>query len=289
MMRGTYLTRSYWKDAILSKRAGTDFLAALGALSLLFGLLDFFRLVPKETIPKTMFFVLLAIAALYVLVTRRPKSKVIYKVPKKDLSIEVRIGDLLDSPEDIVVSTNTTFDTDISSGLISPRSIQGQVLMRYFDGKTDELDKQIRKSLAGVEHADAVSSGNKKRYPIGTVAKVTAHSKNFYFLAMAEFNEHGTAQSDAGKLDQALDGLWAFVSKRGEFGPIAIPAIGSGRGRVQLPRRRIIEIIAQSFADASREKIFANKLAIVLHPEDARQHEVNLFAVKDYLTGSLVL
>jgi len=289
MMRGTYLTRSYWKDTIFTRRGGTDFLAAVGALNLLFGLLDFFRLVPKETIPKGMFFVLLAIAALYVLVTRRPKLKVSYKVPRRDLCIEVRIADLLDSKEDIVVSSNTTFDTDISSGLINPKSIQGQVLLRFFDGKSEELDKQIRKSLTGAEHADALSPGKKRRYPIGTVAKVTAHSKNFYFLAMAELNEHGTAQSDAGKLDQALDGLWAFVSKRGEFGPLAIPAIGSGRGRVQLPRRRIVEMIAQSFAYASREKIFANKLSIVLHPEDARQQEVNLFAVKDYLTGSLLL
>lgn len=288
-MRGTYLTRSYWKYALFSKRAGTDFLAAVGALNLLFGLLDFFRLVPKETIPKSMFFMLLGISAVYVLVTRRPVTKVTYKVPKKDLCLEVRMGDLLDSKEDIVVSCNSTFDTDISSGLINPKSIQGQVLLRFFDGKTEELDKQIKKSLGDLEYTAAVSPGNKKRYPIGTVAKIVTHGKNFYFLAMAELNEHGTARSNSGMLEQALDGLWAFVAARGEFGSLALPAIGTGRGRVQLPRRRVIEMIAQSFVDASRDKVFVNKLAIVVHPEDARIQEVNLFEIKDYFASSLLV
>jgi hypothetical protein len=287
MRFASYLTRSYWRYAVFSKHAGADFLATLGALNLFLGLLNFFNVVPRETLPPGAFWATLLVSGGWVLLSRRPVLKVSYKIPKKDFCYEVRIGDLLNSKEDIVVSTNTTFDTDIASGLISSKSIQGQVVTRFFDGKTEELDRQIRKSLTGVQYGEAVSPGNKKRYPIGTVAKVSAHGKNFYFLAMAELNEHGTAQSDQSQIATSLEKLWEFVGRQGEIGDLAIPAIGTGRGRLELPRRKVVELIAQSFADASREKVFANKLAIVVLPEDAKRHEVNLFEIRDYLALSL--
>jgi hypothetical protein len=287
MRFASYLTRSYWKYAVFSKQAGADFLDALGALNLFLGLLNFFNVVPRETLPPGAFWATLLVSGGWVLLSRRPVMKVTYKIPKKDFCYEVRIGDLLNSKEDIVVSTNTTFDTDMARGLISPRSIQGQVVIRFFDGKTEELDKQIRKSLTGLEYTEAISPGNKKRYPIGTVAKVSAHGKNFYFLAMAELNEHGNAKSDESKIETSLEKLWDFVSHQGEIGDLAIPVVGTGRGRLELPRRKAIELIAQSFAEASREKVFANKLAIVVVPEDAKRYEVNLFEIRDYLALSL--
>jgi Domain of unknown function (DUF6430) len=287
MRLASYFTWSYWKYAVLSRQAGADFLAAAGALYLALELLDFFKIVQRESLPPSTFFLVLGTAVVWVLLTRRPVSRIAYKIPKKDFCYEIRIADLLDSKEDIVVSTNTTFDTDISDGLISPKSVQGQVLLRYFDGKTDELDKQIRKSLATQHFTEAISPGNKKRYPIGTVAKVSAHGKNFYFLAMAELNEHGNASTDLGSIQKALAGLWNFIARRGEIGDLAIPPIGTGRGRLELPRKKIIEMIAQSFADASRERVFANKLAIVTSPDDASKHEVNLYELRDFLTLSL--
>src|SRR5438128_597966 len=110
----SYLTRSYWKYALFSKQAGADFLAALGAVNLALGLLDIFKLVPKETVPRWVFWVMLLACALWVLVSRRPVMSVKYKIPKKDFCYEIRVGDLLNSREDIVVSSNTTFDTDMA-------------------------------------------------------------------------------------------------------------------------------------------------------------------------------
>ena len=77
------------------------------------------------------------------------------------------------------------------------------------------------------------------------------------------------------------------IPPRGEMGDVAIPPIGTGRGRLELPRKKVIEMIAQSFADASRERVFANKLAIVISADDASKHEVNFFELRDFLTLSL--
>src|SRR5712671_4722493 len=119
MRLSSYLTLSYWKYEVFSKKGGADFLAALGAINLLLGLLNFFSVVPRETLPPGAFWLTLVAGAAWVLLSRRPVLKVTYKIPKKDFCYEVRIGDLLNSKEDIVVSTNTTFDTDMANGLIS--------------------------------------------------------------------------------------------------------------------------------------------------------------------------
>jgi hypothetical protein len=63
--------------------------------------------------------------------------------------------------------------------------------------------------------------------------------------------------------------------------------MGTGRGRIEMPRKKIVERIAQSFAYASRNKIFSNKLIIVVYPGDAEKFAINLFEVKDYLIQSL--
>jgi hypothetical protein len=278
---------SYWKYAFLKREAFGDFLKALGCFSLGLGLLDTFNIVPKETLPPRLFYVLLGGAFLWVVIDRRPIKRVRYKVPHRDLCIEVRLGDLLASKEDIVVSSNTTFETAISNGPISPKSIQGQVLLRFFDGNTEDLDRQIEASLAGAATVEAIGPGKRLRYPLGTVAKVKAHGKNLYFVAMSELNEHGNAQSDASGVMASLSGLWTFIASRGELGDLAIPVMGTGRGRVTVTQQKMIEAIAQSFADASRERVFARKLAIVVQPDDAKTQEINLFEIRDDLRRRL--
>ena len=88
-------------------------------------------------------------------------------------------------------------------------------------------------------------------------------------------------------LDEALEGLWSNMARKGELGDVIMPLMGTGRGRVAIPRKKIIERIAQSFADASQEQVFSNKLSIIVRPEDASKFSLNLFQVRDYLSQSL--
>jgi hypothetical protein len=282
-----YTSRSYWRYALFSTEPFKQLLADVGGAYLVLEVLDFFGIFTRDRHTVWTLVAILLLSVVHVLITRRPVSRVTYKVPKKDLCYEVRIGDLFACPGEIVVSSNTTFDTDVASGLIAPNSIQGQLAHRFFNDKTDELDRQIAQALNGLPSEKAVSPGKRKRYPIGTVAKVNAHGKNFYMLAMAELNEHGNARSNVEMVEEALDKLWHYMAERGDHGDLVLPLVGTGRGRIQLPRKKIIERIAQSFAYASRERTFANKLTIVIHLSDAAKYDVNLFEVRDYLVGSL--
>lgn len=281
-------TWSYWQYAVFSTEAASKFLATVGAIWLFIELLEFFGIFTKDRYSAFAFPIILVVSAIYVLATRRPVSRVRYKIPKRDFSYEVRIGDIFGVAGETVISTNTTFDTDISNGLIAPSSLQGQFLLKYFQGNFSELDRQIEKSLQGEEcRVDDTKKGKKNVYKIGAVARVNAHSRNFYLLAMSEMNQFGTASSNPHMIDEALEALWKYMANRGELGEVVMPVLGTGRGRVNLSRKKMIERIAQSFADASSEKVFANKLTIVVHPEDAAKHDVNLFEIRDYLAQSL--
>lgn len=281
-------TLSFWRYALFSAEAVAKILATLGALYLLMEIMDFLGIYTKDKYSHFAVIPLLLVAVAYVVVTRRPVTKISYKLPNKDYCITVRVGDLFDGNADVVVSTNTTFDTDMAHGLIATDSVQGQVATRFFGSNTAEIDKQLEAELATVPFVERVDAPGKPReYPFGTVARVKGYGRTFYFVAMARLNESGTASTTVRDVEDALGTLWAFIRDFGELRDVAIPLVGTGRGRIGFPRKKMVERIAQSFADASRQSIFSNRLSIVVRPEDAENFGVNLYEIRDYLVQSL--
>lgn len=281
-------TRAYWRYALFSGEAIGQFFAVIGILYLCVDLADAFNIYKKDKHSYYGLIILVVLALVYVLSTRRPLSRVSYKIPQKDFAVEVMIGDLFKIPGEVIVSTSSTFDTDMSSGLIAVTSLQGQLATNYFNGQTTEIDRQIEVSLSREQFTiNDKRPGKKKEYPIGTVARVSSHSKNFYLVAMSHMDENRNAASDLKMIDEALEKLWANLASKAEVGDIVMPLMGTGRGRVAYPRKKMIERIAQSFADACSQRAFSNKLIIVVRPEDASKFSLNLFQVRDYLGQSL--
>lgn len=280
-------TWTFWRHIFLSWKTYQRFFQVIGALFIGVQIVDFFNLHPGAIREPIVLGCMFATAGAAGIAARFPVRRVKYKIPGKDYFVEVHIGDILDASNGIVISTNSTFDTDLKTKLIAVDSLQGQLTTRYFQGETTDLDKQVTKALSGIPSEPASSPGKKKKYPLGTVAKVSAEGKFFYLLAMADLNEKGTARTDEGKLDRILDGLWTALREQGELGEIYVPVIGTGRGRLQMPRQKLIERIAQSFVDASREGKLAERLIIMATERDAQTYHLNLFQVRDYLTMSL--
>jgi len=68
---------------------------------------------------------------------------------------------------------------------------------------------------------------------------------------------------------------------------LAVPVIGTGRGRIKLSRKKMIALIAESFVKASSQAKFTDRLVIVVRPEDACRFAVNLYDIKDHLVQIL--
>lgn len=281
-------TRSFWKYALATPAALTRIFSTVGVLWTFIELLDFFQIYERSQYSKFAFFFVIGFAVLVGIAWVRPVNRVSYKLPGQDLRIEVRIGDILNASGEIVISSSSTFDTDIAGGIIAANSLQGQFATRFFQGETHAIDQQLNQSLQGVASTPKLNAiGKAAEYPIGTIATVKSHGNNYYFLAMSELNQQGNATSNLRFIDMSLESLWNYLRVQGNFESICLPLLGTGRGRIPVPRKKMIERIAQSFVDASKNSHFSNNLMIYVHPSDAAKFDLNLFEVKDYLVRSL--
>lgn len=281
-------TYSFWRYALLSGEALAKIFTVVGVLYAFMEMLDFFGIYTKDRYSGYSIIPMVVLAVAYVVITRRPITRVSYKVPGRDYVVEVRIGDIFGGSNDVVVSTNTTFDTSMANGLIATDSLQGQVATRFFQANTEEIDRQLDLDLANVEGSPRPDApGKKVEYPIGTVARINAHGRTFYFVAMSRLNDQGTAGTTLREVEDALASLWEFILTHGELHDLSVPLMGTGRGRTGFPRKKMSERIAQSFADGSKDQIFSNRLSIVIRPEDAENFGVNLYQIRDYLVQGL--
>lgn len=121
------------------------------------------------------------------------------------------------------------------------------------------------------------------RYELGTCIGFNQGKDRFYWLAMADMNSHNTAETSVDNVMGALERLWQFISTRGEIENIVLPLIGTGRGRLTVSRKKLIAQIGQSFVNASEDRIFSNRLVIVIRPKDVENFGINLYEVRDLL------
>lgn len=272
-------SKAYWQYVLFSRAGAESVLAIFGAIWLIVETLDFFQVYTRDKYAPYAFILFLLLSAVLAIVFRRPTKSILVSFPKNDFSVEVRIEDLFKVPGAIMISTNTDFEADVAGGKIAPESLQGQFTARYFTGNQNTLLAQISDALKGVPGSAP--------YPMGTTIPITTHGKTFYFTAMAELNEQGNASTTPDNVRLALEGLWKHVREAGELQELAVPVVGTGRGRLILSRKKMISLIAESFVDASEQSKFAEQLVIVVRPEDASRFKVNLYDVKDHLEQTL--
>ena len=201
-----------------------------------------------------------------------------------DVSIAIHVGDIFRLSGAYVISSNTTFDTDVSGGLISKRSLQGQFTGRYYD-RVQHLDEELEKSLQDEQYTTDRNKPKKdRRYEIGTVAKVFPRDQLAYFVAIADLNPSGVAYSSLDSVRESLSKLWSYIRIHGELERLVVPVLGTGRARIDVPRHVMVKEIIRSFIDArySGSK-FCENMTIVIQEEDYRRHDMNLQEFSDYI------
>lgn len=275
----SFCSKSYWQYVLFSRSGIESVFAFLGGLYLLVEVLDFFQVYSRDKYASYAFVVLLVASVVGAIVVKRPVNSISMQIPNIDIIIEVRIADLFDVCGAVLISTNTIFEADVAGGKISPDSLQGQFTARYFTGNQIEL---ISKIASGIE-----ALSGRSPYEMGATIPIVTHGKTFYFTAMSRLNEHGNASTTIDDVKKALDGLWQFVKDAGELQELAVPVIGTGRGRLKQSRKKVIALIAESFVKASESRKFTDRLVIVIRPEDAHNFGVNMYDIKDHLRQML--
>lgn len=271
----TITSRAYWQYVLFSSSGVKSVFAIFGGIYLVVEVLDFFRVYTRSEYGSWAFIAFLVLSVLIAVVVKRPTKSVSVQLPTGDGAIEVRIADIFDASGAVLVSTNTAFEADVAGGKIATDSLQGQFTARYFTGNQSELIGRIGDELKKV--------GGQAPYPIGTTIPITTHGKTFYFTAMAKLSESGNASTTIPEVKKALDSLWSYVRESGELQELAIPVIGTGRGRLHTSRRKVIGVIVESYVKAAATAKITDKLVVVVRPSDAEKFSVNLYDIKDYI------
>ncbi|UNY98354.1 DUF6430 domain-containing protein [Zhouia spongiae] len=272
------LSKAYWRY-IFSIDGIKSILAIYGFIWLIIESLDFFNVYTRDQYANYAFFIFIVIATLISILLKRPIKSILIPLKGHDFNLEVRIADLFDVSGAAVISSNTVFEADVASGKISVNSLQGQFTAKYFTGNQNKLIEDINEELKEID-VDAP-------YPMGTTIPIHTHGKTFYFTAMAVLGENGNASSTVTDIKNALDGLWKYVRNSGELQELAVPVIGTGRGRIKMTRKKMIALIAESFVKESINNKFTEKLIITVRPEDADNFGINLYDIKDHLNHVL--
>ena len=161
------------------------------------------------------------------------------RLGETDIRIEIRVGDIFNIDEPLVISTSTTFNTDTSE-----TSVQGQFAQRYY-GNTEHLDHDIEKELEDQEDnvIEDHRGEEKKRYKLGTVVKLQSSQRAAYLVAIANMNEYGVDTGALEEMNEVLRDLWYYISERGELGPLVIPVLGTGHTRINVSSEVMIREI----------------------------------------------
>jgi len=274
----TIFSKAYWQY-IFSFTGTKSIFAIYGLFWLLIESLDFFNVYTRDQYGSYALFIFLILSLLISIIFKRPIRSISILFPKNDFTVEVRIADIFAINGAIMISTNSVFEADVASGKIATNSLQGQFTAKYFTGNQNELIDKIKEGLSDVESSPP--------YPMGTTVSINTHGKTFYFTAMAEIGTGGNASTTLADLKKSLNGLWNFVRQTGELQELALPVVGTGRGRIKHSRKKIIALIAESFVNASEQGKFTDKLIITIRPEDSVNFKINLYDIKDHLTQVL--
>jgi hypothetical protein len=280
-----FFTRRHWLNTILTRKTLDDTFAAFGKIWLLINVTSFFLPATKPYLSDNSYLLIGVIVAMAIWVSR-PCLSVLSNVENCDMQIEIQVGNLFDFRGAYVIGTNSTFDVDTSTGVISPESLQGQFASRFYKNKFPELDADLESALNGFEFDELNDGrvGKKKKYPLGTVAQLRKSNKTFYLVAIANLNSHGSIENSSfDNIQHSLSELWKKVNSNGNIDPLVIPLLGSLRCRLKQSRNDFAKEIINSYSAACLDKKICEKLIIVISPRDYRKHEIDFEKLRSYL------
>ncbi len=193
---------------------------------------------------------LFTLALIYALYANRSKSKIELSLSDK-VKAKIFFGDLFESKEIIVIPVNEYFDTTVDDKIISSKTIHGKFIKTFFGGNEAQLKKQIKKGLSQYDPLETNSerkSGNKNKYPLGTVCEIKNGSKVFYLIALTRFNLNHRAEVNNSEYQRVLCDLFSFIEQNSQGRSVSVPLLGAGHSGVNLSKQKLLEFLLFSIA-----------------------------------------
>jgi len=195
----------------------------------------------------------------------RPISRVELVVPNSDTVLCIEFGDIWSKQGCVAIQVNEFFDSLLGNH-VSPNSLHGQFIQNVLRSQSSDFDKYITKALANAPFENVSrTSGNMKRYKIGTTAAIDIGPQRYLLFALTK-TDITTLKASASvhELWDALAGLWAGITIHGNGDPVSMPLVGGGLSGVGLPARNLLQLLMTSFSYYTKKQKITGRLTIVL-------------------------
>lgn len=279
-----------WRLLWNCKRLIADrFLAAIGILLGALELIKLFVDVPCEYIWGI---ATLAISIIWGLWILRKTESATLKL-NKATDIHIKYDDLFKIDGIKVIPVNEYFDTHVGDGIISPDSLHGQFIRRYFNGREDELSEKIKEQLKCHDPYDRKRGRNLKlqlpenKYELGTSIRISDGTNCFILVALTRFNEYEHVEVKEEEYIPIVQKMFYYIEQLNDNMPVCVPLVGSGQSGFNMSHMQLLNSMLLAAHNSSR--LALNKgLHIILH-RATQWENINLNVIKHiYNTWSTI-
>ena len=148
-----------------------------------------------------------------------------------ETKIEIKFGNLFEENGLKVIPFNEYFDTQVDNKVISSKSLNGQLIEKFFSSSNSldklneriENDQYLQKRI--VDNNTSRSTGKKIKYKIGSLLEL---NNEFIITAMTHFDENNKANLSMAEYISFLMEFWENISYSYNQRTVVIPVMGSG-------------------------------------------------------------
>ena len=201
--------------------------------------------------------------------------------------INVFSGDLLDQRGCAIVPANDFFDNVVNESIVAAKSIDGQMIMRFWAGNGAEMDEIINEELNGrpfVEEKRVLPAKN-RRYAIGTniVLKVRNDFRVIWVALTHTDITTNKTHAEIEDLQLAIRSALVTARNKGNGDVLNVPLMGGGLSRIGLNSSFLLNLLIGLIVDESKKESVTETINIVLTRKVI--NELNLLEVKKNWEG----
>lgn len=228
---------------------------------------------------------ILAICTLYAIIQTSRKKKIELNITPS-LKLTIRQADLFKQNGIVVIGFNEYFDTHVGDGIVSPKTLHGLFINKYYKDHITDLDTDITASLVqqGINPIQQNcqrrhAAGKTDKYELGTCALVHDGGKKYVLVALSHFDQYDKANLTKEEFNTILSKLMIFLSDHAEANEVHMPILGTGLARLNRSESRILHFIIDSLDFLHAHPILGGLFIDILSLKSAG---VNLNVLEDH-------
>ncbi len=237
--------------------------------------------------PCVWIFIVIALSTLWYFIDGMVVSGFLVKRIKIDLQnlrtrINVFPGDLFVQRGCTIVSANDFFDNVVNESIVAAKSVEGQMIKRFWAGNLSDMDNAVNEQLRDVPFivVERASPAKNKRYNIGTSVVLKARDDlRIIWVALTNTDiATNKTHADLEDLQRAIRSALVMARNKGNGDAVNFPLMGGGLSRTGFNSTFLLNLLIGMIVDESKRESITETINIVLTHKTV--NELNLLEVK---------